>query len=137
MSTETKLQLFDLCVQQLAENDKAEHSKESVKIGFMANHDAYMSIIYNFFKSHEIDEERRATLKTTLFNYALASTWLYGYYTDYCYDNKLTNLAFEEYLNVHFIASEDYHISEATGNNGTKHIPIGTLCLVSEMLSLL
>lgn len=133
-----KLQLFDLCVELLAENDAADsRNEEFVKEGIMTNHDACMSFIYNYFTKNRLDPERHSTLKTTLFSYALANTWLQGDFRDYCHDNKLTNFTFEEFLNGYFLASERYDISEATGNNGSKDIHMGTICLLREMLSLL
>jgi hypothetical protein len=134
----TKLQLFDLCVQLLAENDAADSRHEEwVKKGIMTNHDACVSFIYNYFTKNRLDPERRSTLKTTLVSYALANTWLQGDFRDHCHDNNLSTLTFEEFLNGYFLASERYDISEATGNNGSKDIQIGTLCLLREMLSLL
>lgn len=134
----TKLQLFDLCVQLLAENDAADNTNgKSVEEGLMNNHDACMSFIYNYFTKNHLDPERRRILKTTLFNYALASRWLQGNFRDYCHDNQLTNFTFEEFLNGYFLTTERYDISEASGSNDAKDIALGTICLLRKMLSLL
>jgi hypothetical protein len=134
MATETQLQLFDLCVQFLAE--EADRNNENVwrDNGIMRNQDACMSLIYNYFIKHQLDEERRATLKITLTYYALTSSWLQSDFSDYCSDNKVNDLTFPIFLNTVFLESDRYNYSRASGDNGTKDIFLGTLCLLRDML---
>jgi hypothetical protein len=137
MSTETKLQLFDLCVQLLNDADGDYNSAEEYvrhDNGIMRNQDACMSLIYNYFRRHELDEERLATLKISLTHYALSSRWLQDDYNDYCFDHKVDDLTFETFLNTVFLESTRYTQREAIGDNGTKDVCLGTLCLLREML---
>ena len=113
---------FNYCVKQLQLND--DFNSKPNKTGFMANHEAYITIIHNYFNTYELDEGSRENLKNALLKYA---KW-------YWEPDREPDLTIDEYINDVFLVDEHISINEAYGNSGSYHIDIGTLALLREML---
>lgn len=119
---------FNFCVNQLELND--EFDSLPSKTGFITNHQAYISLIHNYFNTYELDEHRRENLKRVLFNY---TKWLL------IDDQKVfcPDLTIDEYVKDVFLQDEDFSVVEAYTSNGGYEIDIGIMALLREMLLVL
>jgi hypothetical protein len=116
---------FNYCVKQLELYD--EFNSKPNKTGFMTNHEAYVSIIHNYFTTYELNESSRENLKNALFKYA---KWYWEKDAD-------PDLTIDEYINDVFLLDEHLSVDEAYGNCGSYHIDLGTVALLREMINIL
>jgi hypothetical protein len=116
---------FNYCVKQLESKD--EFNTKPNKNGFMTNHEAYMSIIHNYFNTYELDEDSRKNLKKVLFKYA-------KWYWEPSKNESYSDLTIDDYIDDVFLRDEVLSVTEAYGNCGSYHMDLGTVALLREML---
>ena len=119
---------FNYCVKQLELKDDF-NTKEN-KNGFMTNHEAYMSIIHNYFHTYKLDEDSRKNLKKALFKYA-------KWYWEPSRNESYPDLTIDEYIDDVFLRDELLSVTEAYGNCGSYHMDLGTVALLREMMLML
>lgn len=119
---------FNYCVKQLELKD--DFNSKANKNGFMSNHEAYMSIIHNYFHTYELDEDSRKNLKKALFKYA-------KWYWEPSRNESYPDLTIDEYIDDVFLRDELLSVTEAYGNCGSYHMDLGTVALLREMMLML
>jgi len=119
---------FNFCVNQLELN----HEIDSLpcKTGFITNHQAYISLIHNYFNTYELDEHRRENLKRVLFNYA-------KWYWEPSKIESYADLTIDEYVKDVFLRDKLLSVTEAYSNSGSYHMDLGIMALLREMLLVL
>jgi hypothetical protein len=121
---------FNNCLKRLESNDEF-HRKPS-KNGFITNHEAYITIVYNYFNTYEFSECRRDNLKRALLNYAVSDSTIKSLWHDY--KNRCHGFTIEDYVNNVFLDEKRFTVDNAYTNNGGYDVNKGTLALVREMM---
>lgn len=137
--SKTQQKHFYNCLKKLVSNDEIETKNNGMimKHGFMRNRDAYMSIIYNYFKTCKLSEHDREKLKEVLFNFAVAEFSSNGDFGDYKHDKRCPDLTIRDYVVMRFLRNKKITVKNADSGCGGYNIQSGTHALLREMLNTL